>query len=41
MWDGIQVLNKGTEDVKQSKIKTLMEEYELFCIESGETMASM
>lgn len=41
LWDTLQVLNEGSEGVKQSKINTLAKEYELFCMKHGETVASM
>jgi len=32
MWDALETLHEGTNDVKQSKIKTLVQQYELFII---------
>lgn len=37
----LQLLNGGTKNVKQSKINTLIKEYELFNMEPGETVESM
>lgn len=39
--DALQVLREGTGDVKQSKINTLIEEYELFCMKPGKYVTSM
>jgi len=41
MWDALEILHEGTDDVKQSKINTLVQQYELFCMEDGETISSM
>lgn len=41
MWDALMDLHEGTEDVKQSKINELTEEYECFHMEQGETIAAM
>jgi len=35
MWDALEILHEGTDDVKQSKINTLVQQYELFCMEDG------
>jgi len=37
MWDALETLHKGTDDVKQSKINTFVQQYELFRMEDGET----
>jgi len=41
MWDALETLHEGTKDVKQSKINTLIQPYELFHIEDGESISSM
>jgi len=41
MWDALETLHEGTDDVKQSKINTLVQQYELFRIEDGESISSM
>lgn len=41
MWDALQTLYEGTEDVKDSKINMLTQEFEIFRMESGESMESM
>jgi len=32
MWDALETLHEGTDEVKQSKINTLVQQYELFCM---------
>ena len=41
MWDALQVTHKGTNDVKLSRINTLTQEFDLFRMEQGETIADM
>ena len=41
VWDALETLHGGTDDVKQSKINTLVQQYEVFCMEDGETTSSM
>jgi len=41
MWDALETLHEGTDDVKQSKIDTLVQQYELFRMEDGEIISSM
>lgn len=41
LWNALQVLYKRTKDIKDSRINTLTEEYELFYMESSETVESM
>ncbi|MCH88300.1 phytoalexin-deficient 4-2 protein, partial [Trifolium medium] len=41
MWDALEILHKRTDDVKQSKINTLVQQYELFRMEDGESISSM
>jgi len=41
MWDALEILHKGIDDVKQSKINTLVQQYQLFRMEDGESMSSM
>lgn len=41
VWNALQILHEGTEDVKQSKSSNLTVEYELFHMEPGETVESM
>jgi len=33
MWDALELLHEGTEDVNQYKINTLTQQYELFHME--------
>ena len=37
----IETLHKGTDEVEQSKVNTLVQQYELFCMKDGETISSM
>jgi len=41
MWDALETFHEGTDEVKQSKINTLVQQYELFCMKDGETISSM
>lgn len=41
MWDSFQTRFEGAEDVKDSKINMLIEEFELFCMEPKESVESM
>jgi len=41
MWDNLETLYEGTEDVKQSKINTLIQQYKLFRMEDDESISSM
>lgn len=41
MWNALQILNAGTDDVKQSNINILIEEYDLFRMELTEIVESM
>jgi len=41
MWDTLEILHEGTDDVKQSKINTLVQQYELFRMEDGESISSI
>jgi len=41
MWDTLENLHEGTDDVKQSKINTLIQQYELFQMEDGESISSI
>jgi len=41
MWDALETLHEGTNEVKQSKVNTLVQQYELFCMKDGETISSM
>lgn len=41
MWNTLLILYEGNKDFKQSKINTLTEEYELFCMEPNEIVASI
>jgi len=36
MWDAFETLHEGTDEVKQSKVNTLVKQYELFCMKDGE-----
>jgi hypothetical protein len=38
MWDALETLYEGTDEVKQSKINTLVQQYELFCMKDCETI---
>jgi len=37
MWDALETLQEGTDEVKQSKDNTFVQQYELFRMEDGET----
>ena len=39
--DALETLHEGTDEVKQSKVNTLVQQYELFCMKDGETISSM
>lgn len=39
MWDTLDVIHKGTSEVKRYWTNTLTEEYELFPVKNGETIA--
>jgi hypothetical protein len=41
MWDALETLHERTDEVKQSKINTLVQQYELFRMNDGETISSM
>jgi len=41
IWDALETLHEGTDEVKQSKVNTLMQQYELFCMKDGETISFM
>ena len=41
MWDALQVAHEGTNDVKLSRINTLTQEFNLFHMNHGETIADM
>ncbi|XP_050895540.1 uncharacterized protein LOC127102179 [Lathyrus oleraceus] len=41
MWDSLQVTHEGTNEVKKARINTLNQEFELFHIKNGETIADM
>ena len=41
MWDALETFYEGTDEVKQSKIITLVQQYEIFCMNDGETISSM
>jgi len=41
MWDALETLHEGTDQVNQSKINTLVQQYALFCMKDGETISSM
>jgi len=41
MWDILEVTHEGTSDVKRARKHTLIQEYELFRMKSGETMAKV
>lgn len=41
MWDALETLHEGTEDVNQSNINTLTQQYQLFHIEEDETISFM
>jgi hypothetical protein len=41
MWDALKTLYEGTEDVKQSKINTLIQQCKLLHMENGETISFM
>jgi len=37
----IETLHKGTDEVEQSKVNTLVQQYELFCMKDGEIISSI
>lgn len=39
MWESLQVAHKGTNEVKQARVNTLNQEFELFHMRHGETIA--
>ena len=41
MWDALEVSHEGTNEVKQARINTLNQEFELFRMKHGETIADM
>jgi len=41
IWDGLETLREETDDVKQSKINTLIQQYEFFHMVDGESISSM
>ena len=41
MWDALQVAHEGTNDVKLARINTLTQEFDLFHMKHGETIADM
>ncbi|XP_050888844.1 uncharacterized protein LOC127094005 [Lathyrus oleraceus] len=40
-WDALEVANGGTNEVKQARINTLNQEFELFRMKHGETISDM
>jgi hypothetical protein len=41
MWDTLEIAHEGNNDVKQSKINSLTQEFELFRMKVGETISDM
>jgi hypothetical protein len=41
MWDTLRVTHEGTSEVKRSRVNTLMNEYELFAMNSNESIESL
>ncbi|XP_058766926.1 uncharacterized protein LOC131640543 [Vicia villosa] len=41
MWDALEVAHEGTSEVKQSRINTLNQEFELFRMKQGESISEM
>jgi hypothetical protein len=41
MWDALEVAHEGTTEVKQSRINTLNQEFELFRMKQGESISDM
>ena len=41
MWDILEVTNEGTNDVKRAKKHALIQEYQLFRMQQGETIADV
>lgn len=41
MWDPLQSLYEGKKEIKDSKINMFIEEFELFFMESGESVDFM
>jgi len=38
MWDTLKVTYEGTTNIKRTKIYTLVQEYDMFCLQQGETI---
>jgi len=41
MWDILEVTREGTSDVKRARKHALIQEYELFIIQAGETIVDV
>ena len=41
VWEKLEVTHEGTNQVKESKINMLMHEYEMFIMNSSESIANM
>jgi len=41
MWDILEVTHEGTSDVKRARMDALIQEYELFRLQAGETIADV
>ncbi|XP_050908322.1 uncharacterized protein LOC127121945 [Lathyrus oleraceus] len=41
MWDALEVAHEGTNEFKQARINTLNQEFKLFLMNHGETIADM
>ena len=41
MWDALQITHEGTNDVKLARINTLTQEFDIFHMKHGETIADM
>jgi len=41
MWDTLEVTHEGTNDVKRARKHALIQEYEMFSIQKGETIAEV
>jgi len=41
MWDVLEVTHEGTNDVKRARMDALIQEYELFKMQQGESIAEV
>jgi len=41
MWDTLKLTHEGTTEIKKARMNTLIHEYELFMMKSGESIQDM